>query len=223
MIAAKACALGFGLLVLCSSARGELCSGAGGACLAGSPYNNGGGKEIPGTIQAEEFDYGGEAVGYSDSTDGNSGTKKVQDGSDLSDWGERMDEDVDVTEKILFNDDWVVGWINAGEYLRYTVNVTRDVKGFVSRFLVSAPTGSSGAFRVVSGGTDCDDYTTDHTGLVDVWPTGDHFDDYKEVTASSRNGLPKGPTFIWLCVEFGGFNIDSFTMDEDAEGLQMYD
>ncbi|WP_411024189.1 hypothetical protein, partial [Salmonella sp. s58408] len=83
-----------------------------------------------------------------------------------------MDEDVDITEKKLFSGDWVVGWISAGEYLRYTVDVPQEVRGFVSRFLVAAPTGSSGAFRVVSGGTDCEDYTTDHTGRVDVWPTG---------------------------------------------------
>lgn len=62
-------------------------------------------------------------------------------------------------------------------------SIATTVKGFVSRFLVVAPTGSSGAFRVVSGGTDCDNYTTDHAGLVDIWPTGDYYDDYKEVTA----------------------------------------
>lgn len=37
-----------------------------------------------------------------------------------------MDEDVDITEKKLFSGDWVVGWIRAGEYLRYTVDVPQE-------------------------------------------------------------------------------------------------
>lgn len=37
-----------------------------------------------------------------------------------------MGEDVDIIEKTLFSGDWVVGWIRAGEYLRYTVDVTHE-------------------------------------------------------------------------------------------------
>lgn len=37
---------------------------------------------------------------------------------------------------------------------------------------VVAGLSSSGSFRIVAGGTDCDDYETDLTGLVEVPATG---------------------------------------------------
>ncbi|CAM9461480.1 unnamed protein product, partial [Laminaria digitata] len=188
-------------------------------CQAGSPYYDP--AEIPGTFQAEYFDKGGEGVGYSDSTEGNSGTRKIQGEQDLFDWGERKYEDVDVTETKLFNSIWVVGWISAGEYLRYTVNVTKEARGLVLSFRVSSPSGS-GTFRLVSGGTDCDDYTADLTGLVHVDNTGG-YDKYSTQRLNTRVGLSKGYTYIWLCVESGGFNIDYFSMEEDSLWLQMYD
>ncbi|CAN0208516.1 unnamed protein product, partial [Laminaria digitata] len=52
-----------------------------GTWQAGSPYYDA--AAIPGTIQAEYFDRGGEGVGYSDTTAGNNGTRKIQGGRDL--------------------------------------------------------------------------------------------------------------------------------------------
>ena len=39
-------------------------------------------------------------------------------------------------------------------------------------FQVASPPGVSGSLRVVSGGTGCDDYETDLSGLVSVESTG---------------------------------------------------
>lgn len=39
-------------------------------------------------------------------------------------------------------------------------------------FLVTAPIENAGSFRVVTGGTGCDDYTNDLSGLVAVPSTG---------------------------------------------------
>ena len=39
-------------------------------------------------------------------------------------------------------------------------------------FLITSPTEDDGSFRIVTGGTGCDDYTTDLSGQVSVPSTG---------------------------------------------------
>jgi hypothetical protein len=64
---------------------------------------------VPGRIQAEDYDLGGESVAYHDTTPGNAGGAYRTDNVDIE------------TENGVTN----VGWIRDGEWLRYTVNVTR--------------------------------------------------------------------------------------------------
>jgi PKD repeat protein len=65
------------------------------------------GHAVPGTIQAEDYDLGGQNVGYSDTTTGNSG-------------GAYRHDDVDIeTAGGTTN----VGWIREGEWLTYTADV----------------------------------------------------------------------------------------------------
>ncbi len=65
---------------------------------------------LPGRVQAEDYDLGGEGVAYHDTTPGNEGRTYRQDDVDI----ERIDTG-DATPN--------VGWIRAGEFLTYTVNV----------------------------------------------------------------------------------------------------
>ena len=64
---------------------------------------------VPGTIEAENFDDGGEGVAYHDNTAGNTGGQY------------RSTEDVDI--QISGEGGYDVGWIGDGEWLAYTVNV----------------------------------------------------------------------------------------------------
>ncbi|CAM9191796.1 unnamed protein product, partial [Hapterophycus canaliculatus] len=116
---------------------------------------------VPGTIQAEDFDTGGEGVGYSD-TDipNNGGAYRMSEAVDISMTGDQ--------------DGYNVGWIRAGEFLRYTVDVSKAASAFDFKFQVAAPPANheSGSFRVVSGGTGCNNYTSDLSGLVTVPSTG---------------------------------------------------
>ena len=73
-----------------------------------SPYG-GTARAIPGTIEAEHYDVGGEGCAYHDTTAGNSGNVLRADGVDLQAASEGGHN---------------VGWVAAGEWLRYTVNVT---------------------------------------------------------------------------------------------------
>jgi hypothetical protein len=76
-----------------------------------SPYG-GTPRTIPGRIQAEEFDTGGQDVAYYDTTETNQG-------------GEfRPDEFVDIEQAGDRTNEYNVGYTNAGEWLEFTVDVT---------------------------------------------------------------------------------------------------
>ncbi|CAN0300263.1 unnamed protein product, partial [Laminaria digitata] len=79
---------------------------AGGGAYGGVPAT------VPGTIEDENFDKGRGGVAYSDFIDGNAGKQF------------RPDEDVDIQK--VNGGGFSIGWITAGEYLRYTVDVTED-------------------------------------------------------------------------------------------------
>src|SRR6516225_2269816 len=70
----------------------------------------GGPTALPARIQAEDYDTGGENVGYYDTTPGNSG-------------GQYRQDDVDIETTTDTGGGYNVGWIAAGEWLQYTVNV----------------------------------------------------------------------------------------------------
>ena len=71
------------------------------------PYG-GSPRPIPGRIEAEEYDIGGEGIAYHDTTSGNSG-------------GLVRSDDVDIEAR---DGGYNVGWIADGEWLEYTVNAT---------------------------------------------------------------------------------------------------
>jgi len=105
---------------------------------------------VPGRIQAEEFDSGGAGVAYSD-------TSAENEGGDF-----RTGEAVDVRER-ADGSGYNVGWIEAGEWLEYTVDV-EQAGDYALEALVSSDL-DGGAFHVEVGGTDV-------SGTVDVPDTG---------------------------------------------------
>ena len=91
---------------------------------------------IPGQINAQNFDNGGEGVAYHDTTAGNSG-------------GQFRSTDVDIEQSSEGAYD--VGWIAAGEWLNYTVNVaTAGTYSFSVR--VASP-GIGGTFHLEMAGS----------------------------------------------------------------------
>lgn len=66
---------------------------------------------VPGRIQAEAYNGGGEGVGYHDTTAGNAG-------------GAYASDDVDIEITTDTGGGYNVGWIAAGEWLRYNFNVS---------------------------------------------------------------------------------------------------
>jgi len=88
-----------------AGAAGE--GGAGGSSCPGDASHayQGVAAAVPGTLQAEDFD----VSGYQDSSSGNEGGAY------------RTDTDVDIKS---FGAGYAVGWMTAGEWLEYTVNVS---------------------------------------------------------------------------------------------------
>jgi Carbohydrate binding module (family 6) len=103
---------------------------------------------IPGTIQAENFDAGGEGVAYHDTTSGNSG-------------GVYRQGDVDLEPTAGGGYD--IGWTAAGEWLKYTVSVAATAN-YIVRFRV-ASLGHGGTFHLEMNGTNV-------TGTLTVPDTG---------------------------------------------------
>jgi hypothetical protein len=91
-----------------------------------------GGHPIPGTIQAEDYDRGGQGVAYHDTDPGNSGGAY------------RPGEGVDI--KTGADDDgggYIVGWTEAGEWIEYTVDVSETGNYRLEMRVGSAENGGS--------------------------------------------------------------------------------
>jgi peptidoglycan/xylan/chitin deacetylase (PgdA/CDA1 family) len=98
-----------------SCASPATCGGGGtpnvcGTSICGTPFG-GTARTIPGTIQAEDFDNGGQNCAYNDTTTGNSGAKY------------RTTENVDIQVTTDTGGGHNIGWVIAGEWLTYTVNI----------------------------------------------------------------------------------------------------
>jgi len=119
------------------------------AAVSSSTPFSGAPAPIPGTIQAENFDNGGEGVAYHDTTSGNAGGVFRSTGVDLA--------------AIAGGGGYVLGWVSAGEWLNYTVNVAASAR-YTASFRV-ASLGQGGTFHLTVNGTDV-------TGRLTVPDTG---------------------------------------------------
>ena len=79
------------------------------------PYPGPGPHPIPGKIEAEDYDIGGEGVAYHDDTPGNFG-------------GQYRRDDVDIEPNTDAGGGYGVGWTEQGEWLSYTVRITETAR-----------------------------------------------------------------------------------------------
>ncbi len=120
-----------------------LTPGSGGS--AGTPYVT---HALPGRIEAENYDLGGEGTGYHDTTSGNVGNEYRSDRVDI--------------EKLAYESTPNVGWIAPGEWLAYTVTVsTADT--YTAAFRVASPY-SGGSFTLQVDGANAATVSVPNTG-----------------------------------------------------------
>ncbi len=107
-------------------------------------------QSIPGKVEAEYFDEGGEGVAYHDSDAQNHGGQV------------RPSEGVDVGAN-----PHAVGWTVNGEWLEYTVNVTPGTYTLKAR--VASDLNSAGAINVSMQGTELANFDVPNTGGWNTW------------------------------------------------------
>jgi arabinoxylan arabinofuranohydrolase len=147
-------------------------------------------RSIPGTIQAEDYDRGGQGIAYSDSESANNGNAY------------RVNEGVDVEMNGLGN--FNVGWTNGGEWLEYTVNVAEAAQYTIGT-VASSPNNNS-TIRFKLDGNDI-------TGSVIISNSGG-WQNYRTILTKGIK-LPAGTHILQLFEETGGFNLDKIIFEKE--------
>lgn len=139
---------------------------------------------IPGRINVDAYDNGGEGISYHDTTVGNAG-------------GVGRPSDVDVETSSLGLPD--IGWISTGEWVAYTVNVPA-AGAYTVTARVASPN-STGKFHVIAGAVS--------TATVPVPNTGD-WQNWTPVSVNAN--LAAGVQVLKLAFDVGGFNISDINV-----------
>jgi chitodextrinase len=143
-------------------------------------------RAIPGTIQAEDFDNGGEGISYHDTTAGNTPNQY------------RTDTDVDIEKDQDTDNGYNLGYVASGEWTEYTLNTTAGLYNLSAR----VASGTGGTLTVKLDGTTIATFNVPNTGGWYTW---------SNQTASSVS-LPGGTNKV-LRIEFSGgaVNTNSLT------------
>lgn len=144
--------------------------------------------QIPGTIQAQDYDLGGAGVAYSDSDDINEGETYRTDGVDI-----------ETTEDNT--GDYNLGWTNLDEWVEYTIEVAEDGQ-YNFEFRV-ASNGEGGAISLDIDGTFLLDQTIPNTNGWQTWTT----------TTQEKVDLTEGEHTLRINIESNqGININYITV-----------
>jgi beta-glucanase (GH16 family) len=153
-----------------------------------SPYG-GTPAKVPGTIEVENFDLGGQGLAYYDSDTQNSGGQyRLTDGVDIelcSDTGGGYD----------------VGWTQSNEWMAYTISVSDSGSYQIGTRVATTATG--GALHYEIDGADV-------TGTISVPNTGG-WQAWTTVQSQSFN-LSAGTHVVKVFINSGNFNINKFNI-----------
>jgi hypothetical protein len=156
---------------------------------AQAPYE-GQPHDLPGEIPAEDFDEGGEGVAHHDTTADNLG-------------GAYRNTSVDV--EATGDGGYNVGWVEAGEWLEYTVDVDTAGEYAVGARVAAGPnTSDGGGFRLAVDGDN-------RTGTVGFEAT-DGWQNYTTVSAGTLT-LTEGTHTIRVTATESDWNFDGLTVD----------
>jgi hypothetical protein len=156
--------------------------GCGAPALAvGNPYG-GTAWPVPGVIQAEDFDEGGQGEAYDDRNTINSG-------------GEYRNEGVDI--ELTEGGGYDVGWIKTNEWMQYTINV-EAAGDYQFAFRVAARS-SQGRIRI--------DVDSQEVASGIIFPPTGGWQTWSTVYAGPI-ALEAGPQVMRISIDAGGFNFD---------------
>jgi hypothetical protein len=149
---------------------------------------------LPGRIEAEAYKTGGEGTGFHDLTSGNTG-------------GTYRTDNVDIETCTDASGAYNVGWIDAGEWLAYDVNVTQAGAYILTMRMASANSGTKTATVTVDGSTVATINFTDASG----WQS------WKNAAVNNVN-MTAGYHVVRIAMTTGGFNFNY--LDITAQGNQ---
>ena len=158
------------------------------AISAEGPYG-GTAAAVPGTVQAANYDTGGQGTGYNVTSVNGSANSYRPDGVDLeacSDTG--------------CGDD--IGWTGTGQWFRYTVNVA-TARTYTVTLRLSSPSGVTDALHIASSSG------ANLSGAVSAPNTGG-WQTYATATVSVA--LPAGKQTLTIYQDNGGWNIHDLTL-----------
>ena len=152
---------------------------------------------LPGTLEAENFDRGGEGITYHDNDPGNNGGTNYRSGNDTG---------VDI---VTGNGGYAVGWTNGGEWIEYTMNVTKAGK-YTYEAIISNGTGDNGGFSISLVGND-----GKLTKLADVSvpSTAGNWENYQPVEGELLQNLEVGSQIFRITITAGNCNIDKIKFE----------
>lgn len=159
---------------------------------------------LPGVIEVENFDRGGEGMTFHDSDaqdEGNANYRKDNGGVDI----------------VACTGGYALGYTAQGEWLEYTVNVTEAGEYSYVATVSSGSDNSGFSLGLVQDGK-----VTDLTGKISV-PNGGNWDTYTTVSGKLKLPLEAGEQVIRLTISNPYCNIDKFELKypaENPEGIE---
>jgi carbohydrate binding protein with CBM6 domain/putative Ig domain-containing protein len=163
------------------------------------PYN-GVAATIPGIIQAENYDLGGEGIAYHDDDATNNGTQY------------RPNEGPDIEATTDIGGGYDVGWINAGEWMQYIVNVTQAGTYTMTARVASGTAGTKQFHVLLNTSTNLGTLTVPATGGWQTWQT---------TAGVTTPILSVGQDTLRIFIDATGFNINylTFTLNSTSTPL----
>lgn len=144
---------------------------------------------IPGTIQLENYDEGGQSVSFSDKDFVNEGGEYRNDGVDI----------------VAVPNGYAIGYTNAGEWLEYTVNV-KEASIYYFRANASSGVGNA-SFQLF----------LDNIAITDtiIVPQGEDWDTYSFIDGKTKKELPAGKHVLKVAITGSYVNLDWILFAKD--------
>ena len=185
-----------------SSSYGDLsCTGEGGSSSGGGstqpsvpqgPYKDKA-ASVPGTIEAENYDVGGDGTAYSDNDSENRGDANFRD-----------DEGVDIVNGGTGK---AIGYTSSGEWVEYTINVTETANYDIE---ANASNGSGNiGFTVYVDDKEVADFSGDKTA---------DWDSYRKLLETSSSEIKKGDHILKVKFTSSNTNLDYLKFSKAGSG-----
>jgi beta-glucosidase-like glycosyl hydrolase len=156
---------------------------------------------VPGTVQAANYDTGGQGVAYNVTSTNGTANSYRSDGVDLEATADTQD-----TSPAGGADD--MGWTTSGQWFKYTVNVA-SAGTYSVAFRVSSPYGITDALHIANAAG------TNLTGSVAVPNTGGY---QTWTTVDVSIALPAGQQTLTVDQDSNGFNFHYMTFTQGSSG-----